>query len=400
MKRIPLILALLVGGYLLTGAGCSSDPNVEGAKLDLRNKDYDRALQNLETALQKNPSNAEALELKGRVLAEQMAAIEDPQERADMVGQMIDAYDKAQAADPTMAETIKRNKQMAYVNEFQKAVQTFNRGQNDASQFASAALLFENVSKIMPDSASPYVNRGFALIRAGRSAEAIGPFTMALEKGETDVDIYRYLASLYIQEKRAAEAIPVLEKARTTYPDNADIQAELLNAYQESGQMDQAMALYKGEVERDPNNKLYQYNYGSLLLQAERYDDAIVHLQRATEIDAQYANAWYNLGAAYTNKAVVVNEQITAKDDELRASRARLTQAQIQEREREIDNLAAERTRMFEQSIGPLEKARDLFQAANQETQAVCQTLYRAYVQTRQQDKANAVSECAGFSQN
>ena len=71
MKRFPIILSLLVGALLMGGAdGCSSDPNVEGAKLDLRNQDYDRALRNLETALENNPQNAEAYELKGRVLSE------------------------------------------------------------------------------------------------------------------------------------------------------------------------------------------------------------------------------------------------------------------------------------------------------------------------------------------
>ena len=73
MKRFPLLLVLLLGGFLIMGAnGCSSDPNVEGAKLDLRNKDYDRALENIDKALQNDPQNAEAYYLKGQVLQEML----------------------------------------------------------------------------------------------------------------------------------------------------------------------------------------------------------------------------------------------------------------------------------------------------------------------------------------
>ena len=78
MKRFPLLLALLFGGFLLIAAdGCSSDPNVEGAKLDLKNKDYDRAMENIGKALESNPENAEALELKGQILQEQAFAVQD-----------------------------------------------------------------------------------------------------------------------------------------------------------------------------------------------------------------------------------------------------------------------------------------------------------------------------------
>ena len=78
MTRSPLFICLVFASFVLFGAdGCSSDPNVEGAKLDLRNKDYDRALQNLETALQTDPDNVDALELKGRVIGEMILGIRD-----------------------------------------------------------------------------------------------------------------------------------------------------------------------------------------------------------------------------------------------------------------------------------------------------------------------------------
>ena len=73
--RLPFFFALFLLAMVTTGAdGCSGDPNIETAKLDLRNKEYDSALQNLNEALADNPENVEALSLKARVLATKLEA--------------------------------------------------------------------------------------------------------------------------------------------------------------------------------------------------------------------------------------------------------------------------------------------------------------------------------------
>src|SRR5690554_6698108 len=64
-----LAVALVCATFLLAGAdGCSSDPDVEGAKLYINNEEYDQALANLERAIANNPDNAEAHALKAEVL--------------------------------------------------------------------------------------------------------------------------------------------------------------------------------------------------------------------------------------------------------------------------------------------------------------------------------------------
>ncbi len=398
MKRFPIFLALILGGFLLMGAdGCSSDPNVEGAKLDLRNKDYDRALENLETALEKNPQNAEALELKGRVLQSKAFETADPEEHARLMEEAVAAYNQAVSIDSTLAETVKRDLTLAYVNEFQRGVQAFNRGRDDESEFNNAALYFKVASVIAPDSTGPYVNEAFALMNAGREAEAIEPFEKALEKGDTDPDTYTFLANLYLMNDRAEDAVALLEKATEMNPGNAELEAQLLNAYTMAGMMDRALEKYREAVERDPNNKVYQYNYGSLLLEQERYDEAIEHLKKAVALDDSYANAQYNLGAAYVNKAVDINKHISEIDDEIRENRDNMSEEEIKAKEAEIDRLAEERRKLFELAIPPLERAKELFEAEEQDPQDICRVLFQAYVQTNQTDKAQQVQECAGF---
>lgn len=404
MKRFPLFLAVLFGGLMLLGAdGCSSDPNVEGAKLDLRNKDYDRALENLDKALEKDPNNAEALMLRGQVLEEKAFAANEPGEHSRLLEEMMMAYDKAKAADPEMAADINNRLKIAYFNEFQRGVQAFNRGQNaedGATEFNAAAQYFGNAGMMMPDSTGPHVNQAFALINAGRTDAAIEPFEKAINKGEPSVDIYVYLADLYRSEERYDDAIGVLEKASKMHPDDANVQTQLLNLYVLSGKADEALAAYQREIDRDPQNKLYRYNYGSLLLETDDYDGAIEHLSVAVELDPEYANAQYNLGAAYVNKAVAVNEEMSAIDDDLRANKSSMSADQVKEMEMKMENMAEERKGLFEKAITPLEKAKSLTENEGGDASAICQALFSAYVQTGNQDKAQSISECAGYDLN
>jgi len=257
MKRLPVIFVLLLSGFLMMGAdGCSGDPNVEGAKLDLRNKDYDRALENLATALEKNPQNAAALELKGQVLQAKATDTADAKEHVDLVKQSVESFHKAAELDPKIASSLSNTMALAYYNEFQRGAQAFNRGKSDPSAFNDAVLYFQTTSMIAPDSTGPYVNEAFAYMNSGDDSLAIEPFENAIAHGDTQADTYTFLGNLYLSHGRASDAVTLLETANAAYPDNTDMEAQLLNAYTVSGQMDRAMEKYEESVKADPDNKV------------------------------------------------------------------------------------------------------------------------------------------------
>jgi tetratricopeptide (TPR) repeat protein len=394
MKRMPFVLALLVGFVMLAGAdGCSSDPNVEGAKLDLRNKDYDRALENLETAIANNPDNAEAYKLKGDVLQEKAAIVTDIAEHSTMVDQMITAYGRA----TELGLDVSREMALAFYKEFDLGGKAFNRGRDNKEAYTDAAGFFRNATKIYPDSAGPYVNMAYSLINAGNLTEAVAPFEKAVQMGDKDAQTYVFLADLYNQSDRSNDAVTLLEEASEMFPDNTDIQAQLLNAFQSSGQIDRAMEKYEEQIASDPDNKLYRYNFGSLLLQAEDFGKAIENLTRAVELDPEYGNAFYNLGAAYVNQAVEYSEEINTIDDELRSNRDTMSAADISAREARMEELAEMRRASFAEAIGPLERAKELTEIKGEDLTGICMALFSAYVQTDQEDMAKSVQSCAGY---
>lgn len=398
MRKFSVFFVLLLGGFLMMGAnGCSSDPNIEGAKLDLRNQDYERALENVEEALARNPDNPEAYDLKGQILQEQLASITDPEQHRQAVREMLAAYNRAAELDPGLADDVNQRLRLAYYNEFRTGIDAFNRGQQDEAAYSEAAEYFALAAEIQPDSAAAYVNRAFALLNAGRQNEAAEPLQMALDKGDTQAETYMFLAEIYMQQNQAEQAVAVLRQGSEAHPDNTEIQSQLLNAYVQSGRIDEARDQYRAAVQREPDNQLYRYNLGSLLLEAEEYDEAIEHLSRAVELDPGYANAHYNLGAAYVNKAVDLSEEISALDDQLREQRGQLSEQEISQREAQIEEMASERRDIFAQAVTPLETAKSLMESSGDDPTAVCQALFSAYVQTDQQQKAQGIAECAGY---
>jgi len=394
--RTTLIaIVVFVGGLLTMGAGCSSDPNVEGAKLDLRNKDYDRAIVNLDKALETNPNNHEAYNLRGQVYQEMSAEEADPAAHTDLVKKMDESYMKALENAPAegsaeLRDDISARRRLAWYNEYQRGLAQYNR-----ENFDDAAVFFTNATELQPDSAATYVNLAFAYISGERSSEAVVPLENAIEKGDRNPDSYNYLSDLYMEADRQDDAIALLIAARTEFPDNAEITARLFNLYAQTGQLEEALPLAEGEVQRDPSNAQHHYNYGSLLLEAERYDDAIAELEKAVELDPDNISSLFNLGAAYQNKGVDLNEEVTSLDEQI--GNDDLTDDAAAEANTRMEAAAAERDALFERSIEPLTKARALSETSGEDADVsgICTALGQAYARTNEMEKAQEAYSCA-----
>jgi tetratricopeptide (TPR) repeat protein len=387
-----MAILLVVGGLLTMGAGCSSDPNVEGAKLDLRNKDYDRAIVNLDKALESDPNNYEAHYMKGQVFQEMSNEEADPTAHTELVRQMDESFSLALGSAPAdeavVREDISQRRRLAWYNEYQRGLAQYNRENYD-----DAVVFFTNATNLQPDSAATYVNLAFAYISGERTTEAVAPLESAIEKGDRNPDSYNYLSDLYLEADRPDDAVAILLDARAEFPDDSEVTARLFNVYARTGQLEEALPLAESEVERDPTNSAHRYNYGSLLLEAEKYDEAIVQLERSVELDPENLAALFNLGAAYQNKGVDLNEQVTALDEQIRGGE--LSDDAAAEAQTKMEEAAAERDRLFEGSIVPLSKARTLSVAAGEDVSGICTALGQAYARTNDMEKAQEAYACA-----
>jgi len=174
----------------------------------------------------------------------------------------------------------------------------------------------------------------------------------------------------------------------------AELRNQRLNALNKTGQTERVMQAYKEQIKRNPEDATYRYNYGSLLLNSDRYDEAAEQLEKAAELDPDDPKKQYNLGAAYLNRGVALQERLVSmRDSVLKKDRNPTSE----EREK-IKKLNQQRRTLFKNAIPPLERARQLSGATGEYRQDACSALLQAYVQTEQTKKAKEVEKCAGKS--
>ena len=376
---VSLLLAVLVGG----ADGCSSDPNVEGAKLDMNNGEYDRAIANIETALETDPDNVDALILKNEIYRRQYEAAAGAEAKRMFLDDKFD----------DMVATLRRAETLApdnpsvrdgRLNMWALAVNAGNGIIRDDNADATMAIPYlEAANELAPDSSQGYYSLGLVYIQAGEAARAVAPLERATELDPDDPTTVYYYGRALLLADRGSEAVTVLEAAQAKFPDDENIQTILLNAYTSTGQTDQALERYAQAAQAQADDPIIRYNYGALLLEAERFDEAIVELTAASQLDPTNPDALYNLGAAYQNKAALINARGNETEDVAAA-----------------DVLFDERDANLALAVAPLSQARAIAASSNDDEQPYCEALFRVYTQLNRIDDAEGVAECAGMSMN
>ncbi|NBC00905.1 MAG: tetratricopeptide repeat protein [Bacteroidetes bacterium] len=437
MKSLSYALPLLLGLLLLVNGCASSNPNLGEAQDALENRNFEQAAESIEQAMEEEPENVDIVRTKANIMRQWAQSTEGLDARTERFRAYRATLDQLLEMDPDIAglseavetraldETLQAADQ-TLGEEFEQAVEAFQRGQTNEAAYDTAAAYFQNAAILRPDLRDAHVNRAYALINAGRAAEAIPSFETALELGtemeremrdleeagefadlpedeqeqmravvEEDAELYVFIASIYAQEDRLEDAVDVLEQGRERFPQNEELQEQLLNAYVQTGQLDRATEQYAQAIEERPENAMYRYNYGSLLLEAGEYDAALEQLRMAVELEPGNADAHFNLGVAFINQAADVNDEVREMDDQLREQQSELSQEEIQEMNAQIDQLIEQRTELFEQSVEPLERARELAESGSETEATICGALIQAYANIGQNEAAQEAQQCA-----
>jgi tetratricopeptide (TPR) repeat protein len=373
---LTLALAVVVGG----ADGCSSDPNVEGARLYIRNGELPDAAASLDRALEANPDNVSALALRAEVRRLQADAATDASARQGFFDQMSADIARAYTLAPTDADVMTTR-----TNGWATAVTKGNAAlTSEAVAPAVAQGLFRTAIAILPDSSQGHFGLGLAHLRADDAPGAITPLREAVRIDPSTVAAHIYLSRALLLAEQNTEAITVLEAAAERFPADPDIQASLLNAYAVSGRTDDALARYATAIAADPGNALLYSNYGTLLLRAGRFDEAVTQLEQAIALAPDDASAQYNLGAALQNKASALTDEANA----------------LPVGDTNYDRLIAERNTFLERSLPYFIQARQLSAAAGiaDDERDACRALFVVYGGLNRAADAAAVAECAGES--
>lgn len=124
-----------------------------------------------------------------------------------------------------------------------------------------------------------------------------------------DPNIYRFYNRAIKQQGDTARAIEIIREGRERYPDELELLLEEAQIYLEMGKKEELLVSLVQAVEADPENaNLYfligkTYDDMDSLVMAEKY------YKKAAEVQPDFFEAYYNIGAIYVNKAAEFQRQ-------------------------------------------------------------------------------------------
>lgn len=229
-------------------------------------------------------------------------------------------------------------------------------------------------------------------IRVSRSEGTVsGSFQKQQKKGSLRVSFYLQGSRLATDQLNAPTDTATISVDLAGQTPLAQLQGYRLNALNQTGDREQAKELYRQQIEQNPNNATYRYNYGSLLLEEDRFEEAAKHLQKAVDLDPDDPKKQFNLGASYLNHGAQIQDSLVALRDTVLADNRKPTK----EEKVQLQELDQKRRELFRQAVQPLERARQLSGAGGEYRSRACSALLQAYVQLEQTEKAEEVESCA-----
>jgi tetratricopeptide (TPR) repeat protein len=181
--------------------------------------------------------------------------------------------------------------------------------------------------EIRPDEPKAYQWRGWALERLNQPKSAAENYARALEL-EPDLLVVRLrVAEMLLDDKRAPEAIPHLERLYRQAPDNPEVQARLGMCRFYENRPAEARRLMEAAAVHMPKDAALLIHLAKLDLQEGRAAEAEQRLRQVLAADRSDSEAWYTLSSVLqfqgrsSESAVAMKEYQRSKDEVDRANK-------------------------------------------------------------------------------
>lgn len=304
----------------------------------------------------------------------------------------VKAYGKTKELDPkNNYPEAKQGLKVANIIAGNKGVEFFKSG-----NYAAALSNFESAININKDYFQTVDTN--AIYNAALSAELAKNYDKAIQYYQNAIDIkyggvdkgptlYNQLAKIYQAQGNNAEYTKTIKKGREVYPNDKDLIITELNDYITAGKYKEAITNLELAIAKEPNNEIFPYNIGVIYdnlanpadpknapseKEADEYfAKAEAAYKRALEVNPDYFDALYNLGALYFNKAVKQSEIVNNIKDN---NKYKIESAKVDE--------------IFKKSLPFLEKGEQIRTNDVDTYKTLLSTLNKLYLMTDQVDKA------------
>ncbi|AXJ00163.1 hypothetical protein CYPRO_0886 [Cyclonatronum proteinivorum] len=321
------VIAALLGSIMLA---CASDPNIESAKLNLRNADFQGVIASAEAALEENPENADAFYYKGAAWLE--IAEEQP------VDQRRDALQNARTnmlrADELFTEQeISSNESQTAIpllvnrwrDEYSQGISGIDfEGENPPEVLQLAIQHVYNAHTVMPDSTMNLDALSELYFMSNDVDNAAKYMREAIDQAaEPDLSRYQRLTYFFMLQENNEGTLEILEVAAEVFPDEIFFVQEQANIFFRMGETEQAMAVLEDLIARDESNAQYRLVFGSQIYQeylnltqdvAAMYDELFDLNQEFREL-ARQSNPSAAAVRDVESRIDAVQDQIRAMDE-------------------------------------------------------------------------------------
>ena len=189
-----------------------------------------------------------------------------------------------------------------------------------------------------------------------------------------DPRVYLFYARSEKQIGDTTAAFATLEKGRVLFPQELSLQLEQSQLYLETGQNEKLIASLKEAIEADPTNENLYRVLGQTFEKVGDKENAIMYYRKAIEINPDFGDAIFNLGAIYVNDAAELYTEANNLPFE---------------EQKKYDELKKQADDNLYKALPYLERSLEL----NPTDQVVISALKEAYANLKMNEKLNSLME-------
>jgi Flp pilus assembly protein TadD len=183
-----------------------------------------------------------------------------------------------------------------------RALELFERDPEDTDP--SAIPLLEEALLFDPAFEDAYEVLGVILHRHGRTDDAIRIMLQLVERNPACLMAHTNLSVFYVakgmipeaEEEKAKAAVLQIERAGAERRAKEVAESERQRLESEARER---IRMFREVIEIDPDDPLATYGLGKAYIQLNQFEDALPHLERATQIQKDYSAAYLDLGKCH-----------------------------------------------------------------------------------------------------
>lgn len=196
--------------------------------------------------------------------------------------------------------------------------------------FAGAVELYDVLS--IPDTIA-MINAALAAERSDNYSDAYKYYKMCADNNYgVGAEMYQSMIRVITADATSddSKVLEILEEGKKKFPKDFILNVEEFNYWFTKGDNQKAQAALQQAVQADPNNKILRFNIGvtfdNMIKSAQENKDfeqanlfmekSVEAYKKAIELDVNYTDAYYNLGALYYNQSIEVKRIAGEMEDQ------------------------------------------------------------------------------------